>query len=159
MHARSRAALFLALVFAIALLGAGVAAAAGWRVPVPGPVVDPWRPPAHRYAAGNRGIDIGTEAGEPVHSAGPGVVSFAGPVGGRLHVVVDHGDGLRTTYAGLASLSVTAGEALSASATVGTAGTRVHFGLRRHGEYLNPNVLFGRPRLVPLEQPQVPARG
>ena len=79
------------------------------RPPVDGPVVDGFRPPASPFGPGNRGIDYRTEEGSPVRASADGVVDFAGPVGGRLHVVIRHADGVRTSYSFLASIAVHAG--------------------------------------------------
>ncbi len=69
-----------------------------YRPPVKAPVVDAFRLPPNPFAAGNRGVDYGTAAGDSVHASGPGVVTFAGLVAGALHVVILHSEGLRTSY-------------------------------------------------------------
>lgn len=114
-----------------------------YRPPVDAPVVDRFRPPTRPGQAGNVGIDYATEPGTPVRAAAAGTVAFAGQVGGRLHVVVLHPDGIRTTYAFLASVSVTRGQAVAAGAVVGTTGSSLHFGARAAGDaYLDPLVLL-----------------
>ena len=65
--------------------------------PVQGTIVDHFRPPAHEYGPGNRGLEFATQPGSSFWAAARGVVSFAGPVGGRLHVTVSHPDGLRVS--------------------------------------------------------------
>ena len=81
-----------------------------YQPPVDAPIVDHFRPPPAKWAAGNRGIDYGTVPGSPVHAAEQGVVEFAGQVGGTLHVVIRHPDGLRTSYSFLASIAVVEGD-------------------------------------------------
>lgn len=54
-------------------------------------------PPAARWGAGHRGVDLGAPVGQPVRSPGPGIVSFAGDVAGRGVVTVVHPDGLRSS--------------------------------------------------------------
>lgn len=54
-------------------------------------------PPAVRWGAGHRGVDLGAPVGQPVRSPGPGIVSFAGDVAGRGVVTVVHPDGLRSS--------------------------------------------------------------
>lgn len=133
-----------------------------YQPPVPGPVVDPFRPPPHPYGPGNRGLTYATTPGDAVRAAAPGEVLFAGAVAGTLHVTVRHADGLRTSYSFLAGVDVRAGQAVAGGARLGTAATRLHFGVRRpDGTYLDPAALIagrmaGRPRLVPgLEEGQV----
>ena len=123
--------------------------------PVDGPIIDHFRAPAARWAAGNRGIDYEAIPGEAVLASADGTVEFAGQVGGTLHVVVKHADGLRTSYSFLASVSVIEGQQLARGTPVGRAGASVHFGVRLGDTYLDPElVLEGRAfgvRLVPVE--------
>ena len=125
------------------------------RPPTDAPIVDHFRPPPKPWMGGNRGIDFGTSPGAPIGASAEGRVIFAGAVGGRLHVTVEHPDGLRTSYSFLESLSVSAGDRVKGGDIVGIAGGLVHFGVRSpDGEYLDPEaVLAGtlRPaaRLVP----------
>ena len=123
--------------------------------PVDAPVTDPFRPPPQPWLAGNRGLEYATAPGTPVRAAGRGVVTFAGPVAGSLHVTVTHPDGVRTSYSFLASIRVRAGAAVSGGIVVGTAGSRLHVGARRGGAYIDPASLWGDDgppwvRLVPL---------
>src|SRR5690349_16189786 len=66
--------------------------------PVPGPVTEAFDPPATRFGPGHRGLSYDPGVGAPVRAAADGVVVFAGPVAGSLHVTVRHPDGVRTTY-------------------------------------------------------------
>jgi alpha-beta hydrolase superfamily lysophospholipase len=119
-----------------------------YDAPVDGPVVDPFRPPLHAWAPGNRGVDYLVDPGTPVAAAAPGEVAFAGQVGGDLHVVVLHDDGLRTSYSFLASITVRRGERVARGDPVGTAAGAVHFGVRDGDRYLDPlAVLDGRMRV------------
>ena len=61
------------------------------------------------YGAGNRGLEYSTTPGGPAHASAPGRVTFAGQVGGQLHVVVQHADGVRTSYSFLRTIAVRAG--------------------------------------------------
>ncbi len=124
-----------------------------YRPPVDAPIIDPFRPPPHRYGPGNRGLTYGVVPLTPVRSAAAGTVIFAGPVAGALHVTIRHADGLRTTYSFLASISVVVGQVVDGGAPVGRSGEVFHFGVRTpDGTYLDPELLWsGRwePRLVP----------
>lgn len=137
--------------------GAGAADTAhSWTWPVLGRVVEPYRQPAHDYAAGHRGIDI--EAGtDTVVAPGDGVILFAGVVVDRPIVTIDHGDGLVSTLEPVAT-SLAPGTGLSAGDVVGTladgghtAHGAFHLGARRDGVYINPLLLLGGvPRAVLL---------
>jgi len=124
--------------------------------PVDAPVADPFRPPANPYGPGNRGIEYVTMPGTAVRAAGAGVVSFAGPVAGSLHVTVAHPDGIRTSYSFLADVTVRRGQSVDQGTVVGHTGSRFHVGARRGDTYIDPASLWGRrgpPRvaLVPLD--------
>ena len=133
------------------------------RPPVDAPVLDPFRLPDGPYGAGNRGIEYDTRAGAPVAAAGPGIVVFAGPVGGSLHVTIDHGSGLRTSYSFVAAIAVRRGEVVEAGDFVAEAGGPFHFGARLHGTYIDPATVMGRAHLrvalVPHADPAVAGRG
>ncbi len=114
-----------------------------YRPPVDAPIVDAFRPPAQKWNAGNRGVEYATTSDEPVAAAAGGVVAFAGQVGGQLHVVVLHADGVRTTYAFLRSIDVHRGDTVAQGQRVGTAGDTFHFGARIGEVYVDPMLLFG----------------
>ncbi len=167
--ARVVAVAVLAVLVALASPAPAVASAppapTTWTMPVDGSVDRPFVEPAGPYGAGHRGVDVAAAPGSRVRAAGPGVVTFAGPVAGTLHVVVLHDGGLRTSYSFLADVSVRAGASVARGDVVGTSGGAdagdhaagvVHFGLRRGDRYLDPMLLFAPPdlatvvRLVPL---------
>jgi len=131
----------------------------GWQWPLTGfSVVEPFVAPAHRYGPGHRGVDLRPwDAAAVLHAPASGVVAFAGPVAGRGILTIDHGDGLVTTLEPVSD-AVPAGTAVSAGDPVATiavgghaAPGAVHFGVRLHGEYINPMLLLGGvPRAVLL---------
>jgi len=136
--------LLVSLLAASAVPAAADNATSGldYQPPVDAPIVDRFRPPPAKWAAGNRGIDYGTEPGTPVRAAEEGFVEFAGQVGGRLHVVVRHPDGLRTSYSFLASISVVEGQQVARGTVVGTAGAALHFGVRSGDTYIDPELVL-----------------
>ncbi|HZP90825.1 MAG TPA: M23 family metallopeptidase [Actinomycetota bacterium] len=153
----TRRLLVLPLAFATVLLLAPAALAAGsWRWPVVGPILRGFDPPASPYGSGHRGIDIATAFGSEVVAAAPGVVSFAGPVGGALFVSVDHGGGLVSSYSWLSSILVRRGDvvgegvalALSGGGHPGVSPPHLHFGVRRDGVYVDPLELLAAPSVV-----------
>jgi murein DD-endopeptidase MepM/ murein hydrolase activator NlpD len=138
---------------------------AGWQWPLrPGPdrIVRDFDPPAQPWLAGNRGLDLAGRTGEPVRSAGTGVVSFAGTIGNVGVVSVTTG-ALRTTYEPL-RVAVHRGQPVAAGALLGRltlAGshclpaTCLHWGLLRGTQYLDPLALLGleQVRLLPWVGP------
>ncbi len=134
---------------------AGAAPPPVYRPPVEAEVADPFRPPAHRYGPGNRGLEYGTAPGTPVRAAAGGLVTFAGLVAGSRHVTVRHPDGLRTTYSFLASINVVVGQRVEQGTEVGATAGHLHFGVRSGDSYLDPASLFSRVavRLVPFDDP------
>jgi hypothetical protein len=148
----------VAMAVAVGWIG-GAAPVAGSGVtygpPVDAPIADGFRPPPTPYGRGNRGLEYATTAGTPVLVAAEGEVVFAGNVGGALHVTVAHPDTLRTSYSFLAEVDVARGQRLRRGERLGTAATRLHFGVRDlEDRYLDPTSLFAVParpraRLVP----------
>ena len=102
---------------------------------------------SHRHA----GIDFDGDTGDPVVSAGTGVVTHAGGApagyaGYGLMVVVDHGNGVSTLYAHLSRVRVVVGQAIAAGEDLGAMGTtgnvtgsHLHFEVRIGGAPVNPN--------------------
>lgn len=161
----SRFVLALRAVAALAVLLSLVAPAASasaeprgvsYVPPMDAPVVDGFRPPASQFAAGNRGIDYAAEEGDPVRSAAPGRVVFAGRIGSQFHVTLLHDDGIRTSYSFLRDVAVRRGDRVDQGQLLGTAAGRVHFGARAGEAYLDPTDLFAGDlpniRLVPIEE-------
>jgi Membrane proteins related to metalloendopeptidases len=97
-----------------------------------------------------------------------GVVTFAGAVAGSLHVVIDHGGGLRTSSSFLARVDVRRGQQVVRGQVIGAAGGSgpeheigvFHFGLRVGEDYVDPMRLFSPVdlaavvRLVPVHAPE-----
>jgi murein DD-endopeptidase MepM/ murein hydrolase activator NlpD len=127
-------------------------------VPQPA-VVDGFDPPDSPYGAGHRGVDLAGAPGQPVRTALPGTVTYAGPLAGRGVVVVEHGSPLTTSAPVAASVSV--GAVLAAGDRIGTLqlpGSHcfpracLHWGWIRGETYLDPLRLVGAGpvRLLPL---------
>ena len=122
-------------------------------------VVRAFDPPDSPYGAGHRGVDLLGHVGQPVLSALPGTVSWAGSLAGRGVVVVDHGT-TRTTYEPVTA-SVSVGDAVSAGTPLGSlqlSGSHcfpracLHWGWVDGETYLDPLRLVGAGpvRLLPL---------
>ena len=124
-----------------------------YQVPVDGEVVDPFRAPAHPYGPGNRGIEYRTDPGSAVSAAQAGAVAFAGRVAGRSVVAIEHADGRRSTYTGLAEVQVARGERVVAGQRIGSAGPTLHVGVKVGDGYVDPARLFAPPEVVLLPDP------
>lgn len=164
----SRLALPAALLTALlaVLLAPRPASAAGadpagvWPL-VPEPaVVRGFDPPDDPWGAGHRGVDLLGRPGQPVRSALPGTVSWAGALAGRGVVVVDHG-ATRTTYEPV-DATVALGTVVAAGDRIGRLGVAgshclpracLHWGwIAGAATYLDPLRLVGAGpvRLLPL---------
>lgn len=100
--------------------------------------------PATGIVLDNPGIDIKSPMGSAVACVSQGVVSSITflPGFGSL-VIVDHGNGMRSVYANLSSVSVTKGSKISAGARIGTSGENID------GELLHFELWNGRSRQNP----------
>ncbi|HEX6151595.1 M23 family metallopeptidase [Nocardioides sp.] len=156
----------LPTLLVVVLLGHGPAGAdeadpvGEWPLrPVP-EVVRDFDPPSAPWGAGHRGVDLAGRAGQRVHPALAGVVSFAGTIAGRGVVTVDHGS-TRTTYEPVTP-SVEVGTTVGPRDTLGRlayAGSHcppdacLHWGWLEGDTYLDPLRLVGAGpvRLLPLD--------
>lgn len=95
----------------------------------------------------HRGQDYSAQCGTAVHAAASGTVTFTGwhPYGGGNRVVIDHGNGLETTYNHLSSSSVKVGQQVSRGDAVALSGTtgastgcHLHFEVMVNGEVVDP---------------------
>ncbi len=121
---------------------ADIAPGGGWIPPIDAPIIDPFRPPTSRFGAGNRGLEYGATSGSTIWSVDAGTVVFAGRVGTGRYITVDHGTGLRSTYAFVESIAVVRGQTLRRGQVVGTAGPGFHLTARLGDEYVDPELLF-----------------
>lgn len=114
-----------------------------------------WEAPSSDYAAGHRGLDVPAALGRVASAVDDGTVAFAGAVGGRTVVTIDHGGGLVSTLDSVTPL-VTAGDEVEQGDPVGTvsvghcpaAAPCLHLGARVDGRYVDP-----MPYLPPAEWP------
>ena len=100
------------------------------------------------YPEFHTGTDFGAVTGTPVRASAAGTVVEAGwhtTGGGGLRVVIDHGDGLQTTYNHLNSIDVEVGQAVEAGTVIAgvgstgnSTGPHLHYEVLRYGEYTDP---------------------
>jgi murein DD-endopeptidase MepM/ murein hydrolase activator NlpD len=105
--------------------------------PLAGPVLARYGPSGNRF---HPGIDIGAPSGARVLAAAGGVVAAVGVVPGYgLTITLDHGEGVRTSYALLSSATAVPGMAIAAGEAIGRAGPgRLHFEVSVRGAYVDP---------------------
>lgn len=103
----------------------------------------------------HRGVDLGLCHGEDrtIVAAFPGKVKLVRNQGRRKgygkYVIIDHGNGLTTLYAHLASWKVKVGDELQAGDTVGVGGNtgrsfgaHLHFEMKYNDVYIDPTTVF-----------------
>ncbi|WP_181438007.1 murein hydrolase activator EnvC [Curtobacterium sp. MCLR17_034] len=119
---------------------------ARWVWPTGSRVVErAWEAPSSDYAAGHRGLDVPAALGSTASAVDDGTVAFAGAVGGRTVVTIDHGDGLVSTLDSVTPL-VAAGDEVVQGAPVGRVSVGhcpasapcLHLGARVDGRYVDP---------------------
>ena len=107
--------------------------------------------PDDPYGSGHRGIDIAASVGTTIVAPADGIVSFAGPVGGRLFLTIDHGGGLASTFSWLTANIVKKGDVVIRGQPVALTGwghpgatvPHLHFGVKLNGAYVDPMEYLG----------------
>jgi len=98
------------------------------------------------YRRNHNGIDYGVPTGTPVWSTGDGRVARAGWHRGFGKLVeIRHANGWLSQYAHLSKILVRTGQRVSQKQYIGKVGStgmstgpHLHYGLKRHGSYVNP---------------------
>jgi murein DD-endopeptidase MepM/ murein hydrolase activator NlpD len=140
----------------------------GWNWPTAADheVIRGYIAPATQYAAGHRGIDLAAAPGSEVLAPDDGVVHFAGMVGARPVLSIDHGGGVISSFEPV-DAAVAEGERVVRGQVVAKVAASpvssvdphcaiscLHVGARRNGRYLSPLVfLGGAPHAVLLPNP------
>lgn len=124
-----------------------------WVRPAEGSVTQGFSAPPAPWASGHRGIDLAAAPEATIRAPADGVVSFSGRVVDREVLSIDHGAGYVSSFEPVASDlavsdTVTAGEAVAVLSTY-DGGVHhcdqpcLHWGVRLHGEYINPLLMLG----------------
>lgn len=102
--------------------------------------------PTSGASSNHKGIDIGASYGADIVAAAAGTVktaSYSSAAGN--YVMIDHGGGLYTVYMHASSLTVSAGQSVSAGQTIAkvgstgiSTGNHLHFGVSLNGSYVSP---------------------
>jgi len=137
----------------LSALDTGQLSAQGWALPAFGRITDVfgYRPirPLPTVGDFHHGTDIGAACGAPVHAATSGIVSSVGALGTYGNwIVINHGSGLQTGYAHLATGEVlasegdhvAAGEVIAGVGRTGAAtGCHLHIEVRVDGTRVDPH--------------------
>ncbi len=107
----------------------------------------PWGGPREHH----KGIDIGSVTGAPVESPAAATVVAASSRGSfGKHVVLDHGNGVRSRYAHLKKLDVKVGERVDKGQVIGLVGStgrstgpHLHYEVLVQGKPVNPRGFLG----------------
>jgi murein DD-endopeptidase MepM/ murein hydrolase activator NlpD len=95
--------------------------------------------------------DIAGPLGEPVHPIGVGTVEFAGMVydGHGNMIIIDNGDGLKSTYSHLGTINVGVGNRVNGKTQIGTVGLtgrttgpHVHMEIIDNGIFVDPSKIL-----------------
>ncbi|MBB3667499.1 peptidoglycan DD-metalloendopeptidase family protein [Garicola koreensis] len=124
-----------------------------WVRPADGAVTDGFSAPPVPWARGHRGIDLASSTGTQIRSPADGVASFSGVVVDREVLSVNHGGGYISSFEPVES-DLQVGDTLTGGETVAELSTYddgsahcdspcLHWGVRLHGEYINPLLLTG----------------
>lgn len=93
------------------------------------------------------GLDLDGNTGDPIKSIKAGKVDIAESesFGYGKHVIVDHGENLKTLYAHLSKINVKAGDIVTTDSVIGlmgstghSTGSHLHFEVRQNGIPVNP---------------------
>ncbi|MBT2501591.1 murein hydrolase activator EnvC [Curtobacterium sp. ISL-83] len=112
-------------------------------------VARPWEAPSSDYGPGHRGVDVPAGLGTTAVAVGAGTITFAGPVGGRTVVTIDHGGGLLSTLDSVDPLVAT-GDIVEQGDVVGRVAVGhcpasapcLHLGARVDGRYVDPTAFL-----------------
>jgi murein DD-endopeptidase MepM/ murein hydrolase activator NlpD len=138
-------------------LGNPPATGVSLRYPLPGyPIVSGFGmrvDPVLNVKRVHEGIDIWAPEGTPIHAAGSGTITWAGPRNGYGNAVfISHGSGVVTVYAHQSQVGVAVGQHVGAGDVIGyvghtglAAGPHLHFEVRVNGTAYDP-LKFVSPR-------------
>lgn len=166
-----RGAVMMVMILLVGLFGvppatpvAAVTSAGQWLKPVEAEVVDEFAAPPAPWAAGHRGIDLAGSVGVQIRAPADGTVSFYGTVVNRNVLSINHGAGYVSSFEPVES-ELEVGDRISGGHTIAELSNYddgathcdqpcLHWGVRHHGEYINPLLMTGELEpsvLLPLD--------
>lgn len=79
----------------------------------------------------------------PVYAVDAGVVTAVSPLSGGYGILVDHGNGLESLYAGLGEVAAQAGDSVKRGQRLGACDGGLYFELRQDGASVDPSERLG----------------
>ena len=134
-------------------LGTNSTATGGMNMvaPASGPITAYFGQSGSIWKSGHhRGMDYGVPEGSPVHAAAAGKVSDSGYSGDLgKYLKVDHGNGIKTTYAHLQMAEAHIGDSVSPGSLLGRSGAtgnvtgpHLHFAVEQNGNAIDPRTFL-----------------
>ncbi len=121
-----------------ALVFFDLSAGSGMAAPVDGEL-------SHPYSEEQPWLMLGCMDGVEVCAAAEGMVAAVSRLDdGSWGVLIDHGEGLESVTACMASVNVASGEHVARGDRIGTAQERLYFELRQDGSAVDPTEMLGR---------------
>ena len=123
----------------------------GWKVPIDYvAVTSPYgdrEAPTEGASTNHKGVDLAAPLNTPIYASRSGTVITASyNSSSGYYVVIDHGDGYRSTYMHMTYYIVSAGQYVSQGQTIGycgstgvSTGSHLHFSISQNGTYQNPS--------------------
>lgn len=108
------------------------------------------------------GIDMTNPAGTPIYPIAPGKVVLAETLsnGYGKHVIIEHDDGMTSTYAHMSRIEVKAGQVVGKMTELGTVGAtgwatgnHLHFEIHQNGVVMNPMEVLPEIKLYEPSEP------
>ena len=93
-------------------------------------IIDYFREPKCGRCAGNRGVELLLQSGQPIFAASDGVISYNGEVGRTKYLVLLTDNNRRITYGKIAQSMLRRGDRVLAGQQIATSGPNLYFGVR-----------------------------
>ena len=93
-------------------------------------IVDYFRAPKCERCAGNRGIELQLQSGQPIFAVSNGVISYYGEVGRTKYLVLLTDNNRRITYGKIVQSMLRRGDRVLAGQQVANSGPTLYFGVR-----------------------------
>ncbi len=93
-------------------------------------IIGYFRAPMCERCAGNRGVELRLQSGQPIFAVSDGVISYYGEVGRTKYLVLLTDNNRRITYGKIARSMKRRGDRVLAGQQIATSGSNLYFGVR-----------------------------